>query len=255
MLTQLQRTFQSQQRFIANASHELRTPLAVIRATVDVAATDQSLSPDAVREMTADVREAVDHAESLIGALLILARNERGLTAYEQIDLATVVEDVLDTGKLGDRHLRTELEPAPIAGDPVLAERLVVNLIDNALRYNLAAGEVWIRTHCTPESSQLFIANTGPIISQVDSERILQPFQRLDDRTSHDGFGLGLTIVASIAAIHNGTLTAEPRSDGGLAVTVTIPTGSGLASDADHARPTSQSGRVDIEPSKERSVP
>jgi signal transduction histidine kinase len=67
------------------------------------------------------------------------------------------------------------------------------------------------------------VANTGPVISPTDADRIFQPFQRLNDRTSHNGSGLGLTIVASIAAIHGGTATARPRKDGGLSVTVTIP--------------------------------
>jgi signal transduction histidine kinase len=67
------------------------------------------------------------------------------------------------------------------------------------------------------------VANTGPVISPADADRILQPFQRLNDRTSHDGSGLGLAIVASIAKIHGGTATAQPRNDGGLSVTITIP--------------------------------
>jgi len=72
-------------------------------------------------------------------------------------------------------------------------------------------------------NSLLTVANTGPVISPADAGRIFQPFQRLSDRTSHDGSGLGLAIVASIAAIHGGTVTARPRDDGGLSVTVTIP--------------------------------
>ena len=173
--------------------------------------------------MAADIRAAVDHAEHLIGALLILARNERGLTVREEIDLATVAEDVLDTAGLGDRRVHATLEPAVISGDPVLAERLIANLVDNAVRYNLPGGDVWISTRTMAGSSQLTVANTGPVISPADAGRIFQPFQRLSDRTSHDGFGLGLAIVASIAAIHGGTATARPRDDGGLSVTVTIP--------------------------------
>ena len=173
--------------------------------------------------MAADIRAAVDHAEHLIGALLILARNERGLTVHEEVDLATVAEDVLDTAGLGDRRVHATLEPAVISGDPVLAERLIANLVDNAVRYNAAAGDIWISTRTAAGSSQLTVANTGPVISPADADRIFQPFQRLNDRTSHDGFGLGLAIVASIAAIHGGTATAHPRDDGGLSVTVTIP--------------------------------
>jgi signal transduction histidine kinase len=223
MLGRLQAAFEGQQRFIANASHELRTPLAVMGATVDVVLDNPGSTPGDLRGMAADIRAAVDHAEHLIGALLILARNERGLTVREEVDLATAAEDVLDTVGVGDRRVHARLEPAVILGDPVLAERLVANLVDNAVRYNIADGEIWIGTCTTASGSQLTVANTGPVIGPADIGRIFQPFQRLNDRTSHDGFGLGLPIVASIAAIHGGTVTARPRDDGGLSVTVTIP--------------------------------
>ena len=223
MLGRLQAAFEGQQRFIANASHELRTPLTVMRATVDVVLDSPDATPGDLRGMAADIRAAVDHAEHLIGALLILARNERGLTVHEDVDLATVAEDVLDAAGLGDRRVHLSLEPAVISGDPVLAERLIANLVDNAVRYNLPGGDIWISTRTVAGSSQLTVANTGPVISPADAGRIFQPFERLDGRTSGDGFGLGLAIVASIAAIHGGTATARPRDDGGLFVTVTIP--------------------------------
>jgi signal transduction histidine kinase len=223
MLDRLQAAFESQRRFIANASHELRTPLAVMRATVDVVLDDPDSTPADLRGMAVDIRAAVDHAEHLIGALFILARNERGLTVRDEVDLATVAEDILDTVGSSDRRVHATLEPAVVSGDPVLVERLVANLVDNAVRYSAAAGDIWISTRTTAGGSQLTVANGGPLFSQTDADRIFQPFQRLNERTSHDGFGLGLTIVASIAAIHGGTATAYPREGGGLAVTVTIP--------------------------------
>jgi signal transduction histidine kinase len=223
MLDRLQAAFESQRRFIANASHELRTPLAVMRATVDVVLGNPDSTPTDLRGMAADIRSAVDHAEHLIGALLIVARNERGLTVHEKVDLATAAEDVLDSAGPGDRRVHATLEPAVISGDPVLVDRLIANLVDNAIRYSAAAGDIWVSTGVIAGSSHLTVANTGQVISRANADRIFQPFQRLDDRTSHDGFGLGLTIVASIAAIHGGTATAHPRDDGGLSVTVTIP--------------------------------
>jgi signal transduction histidine kinase len=223
MLGRLQAAFEGQQRFIANASHELRTPLAVMRATVDVVLDDPDSTPGELRGMGADIRAAVDHAEHVIGALLILARNERGLTVHEEVDLATVAEDVLDNAVLSGRRVHATLESAVISGDPVLAERLIANLVDNAVRYNIAAGDIWISTRTTVDGSQLTVANTGASISAADAGSVFEPFQRLTDRTSHDGFGLGLAIVASIAAIHGGTATACPRDGGGLSVTVTIP--------------------------------
>ncbi len=241
MLGRLQAAFEAQRQFIANTSHELRTPLAVMRTTVDVVLGNPEGTPGDLRGMAADIRAAVDHAEHLIGALLILARNERGLTVHEEVDLATVAEDVLDTADPGDRRLHAKLESAVISGDPVLSERLIANLVDNAARYNAASGDIWISTRTAAGRSELTVANTGPVISPADADRIFQPFQRLNDRTSHDGSGLGLTIVASIAAIHGGTATARPRNDGGLSVTVTIPSagipaqGTGMQTDE---RPT-----------------
>ncbi len=224
MLDRLQATFESQQRFIANAAHELRTPLAVMHTTLDVVLDNPNRTPADLPSMVADIRTAVDHAEHLIDSLLILARNERGLTTNDEIDLATVAEDILDTTDHGNLQLHRTLEPAVITGDPVLAERLLANLIDNAVRYNHPGGQIWINIRTTNRTSQLTIANTGPPISSADIDRIFQPFQRLNDRISQNGFGLGLTIVSSITAIHNGTVTAQPRAGGGLTVTITIPT-------------------------------
>jgi signal transduction histidine kinase len=231
MLDRLQTAFEAQQRFIANASHELRTPLAVMGATVDVVLDDPHSTPANLREMATDIRAAVDHEEHLIGALLLLARNERGLTIRDHVDLATVAEDVLDTTDLGDRHLHATLEPAGISGDPMLIERLIVNLVDNAIRYNTTNGDIWITTNTSPETSthtgtgtsHVTVINTGPQLSLADTATIFEPFHRLNDRTHHEGFGLGLTIVASIATIHGGTPTAHAREAGGLAITITFP--------------------------------
>jgi signal transduction histidine kinase len=202
-----------------------------MRATIDVVLDNPDSTPEDLRDMATDIRAAVDHAEHLIGALLILARNERGLALHEQVDLATIAEDVLDSTDQGDLHVHTTLEPALISGDPVLAARLIANLVDNAARYNAAGGEIWISTRTEAGSSQLTIANTGPRISSADADRIFQPFQRLNQRASHDGFGLGLAIVASIAAVHGGTAAAHPRDGGGLSVIVRIPSGAPPAED------------------------
>jgi signal transduction histidine kinase len=223
MLGRLQSAFEGQQRFIANASHELRTPLAVMGATVDVVLGNPDATPGDLRGMAADIRAAVDHAEHLIGALLLLARNERGLTVRQEVDLATAAQDVLDTAGPGDRRVYATLEPAVISGDPVLAERLIANLVDNAIRYNFPGGDIWISIRAMAGSSLLTVANTGPVISPADAGRIFQPFQRLHDRTSHDGSGLGLAIVDSVAAIHGATIDARPNPGGGLVVDVTFP--------------------------------
>lgn len=223
MLDRLRAAFESQRRFIANASHELRTPLAVMRTSVDVVVADPTSTSDDLRRMAVDIRTAVDHAEHLIEALLILARNDRGLTVREDVDLATIAEDVLEPAHVGDRRVHTQLDSAVVSGNPVLIEHLIANLVDNAFRYSDDGGEIWVGTGLEHGSARLTVSNTGPIIDAQDIDRIFQPFQRLNSRTSHEGFGLGLTIVGSIAANHGGSATAVPRDGGGLSVTVTIP--------------------------------
>lgn len=223
MLGRIQTTFDSQERFIANASHELRTPLMVMRTTVDVVLAKPVPTRAELRDMAQDIRIEVDHAEGLVAALLTLARNERGLTVREDIDLATVAEDVLDSADPLDRRPRASLEPAITTGDPVLLERLIANLIDNAMRYNIPGGDVHITTSTVDGQPIVVVTNTGPIIVPETIGGLFEPFYRQNNRTTSDGYGLGLAIVASITAMHHGTVTAHPRPGGGLEVTVTMP--------------------------------
>jgi len=122
---------------------------------------------------------------------------------------------VLDAVDLCNRRIHATLEFAIISGDPVLTERLIANLVENAIRYNADAGEIWISTRTVARCSQLNVASTGPVLSRADVDRVFQPFERLGDRTSQEGFGLGLTTVASIAAIDGGTASAQRREEGG----------------------------------------
>jgi signal transduction histidine kinase len=194
-----------------------------MRTTLDVVLAKPAPAPGELRRMGQDVRAAVDHAERLINALLTLARSERGLTVREPVDLATVAEDALDVTDRGDRRLHASLEGAMTSGDPVLLERLAANLIDNAVRYNAPNGDLWLTTSTVSGHAALVVANTGPVIDREALHRLFEPFQRLQDRTGSDGFGLGLAIVASITTAHHGIVTAEPRPGGGLTVTVTMP--------------------------------
>jgi signal transduction histidine kinase len=223
MLERLQRAFEGQRRFIANASHELRTPLTVMRASVDVVLAKPHATEAELTGMARDVRAAVDHAEALIEALFTLARNDGGLAVREETDLATVAEDVLDGTDLRDRRAHVSLEPAPTTGDPILLERLTANLVDNAVRYNVPGGAVWLATSAVNGHVRLEVANDGPVVAPDAVGVLFQPFRRLHERTGGDGFGLGLAIVDSIVKVHGGTVLAEPQDGGGLHVTVTLP--------------------------------
>lgn len=223
MLNRLQTAFESQRRFIANAGHELRTPLTVMRTTLDVVLAKPAATDGELRAMGQDVRVAVDHADRLINSLLTLARSELDPTGHEPVDLATVAEDVLDVTDPVGRQLHICLEPAMTSGDPVLLERLVANLVDNAISYNVPGGQVWVRTSTVQGQTTLVVANTGPVIAKDALPALFEPFQRLQQRLTSQGFGLGLAIVASITTAHHGTVSAQARPEGGLTVTVTMP--------------------------------
>ncbi|GIF20542.1 sensor protein CutS [Paractinoplanes tereljensis] len=225
MLDRLQAAFDSQRRFIANAGHELRTPLTVMRTAVDVVLAKPEPTSAELIGMGHDVQAAVHQAQALIDALLTLARTDRGRFGQEAVDLATVTEDAIDARLPGGgpARLHTALAPAVTSGDPTLLERLAANLVDNAVRYNVADGDVWVSTSAANAHVVLTVENTGPVVTAEAARTLFEPFRRLHERTGDDGFGLGLAIVASIAAAHGGIAAAGVRPGGGLTVTVTLP--------------------------------
>jgi signal transduction histidine kinase len=223
MLERLDRAFTSQRQFIANASHELRTPLTVMRTAIDVVLAKPEPTRDELMSMAADIRHAVHHAELLIEALLVLARNEQARTLTDPLDLAAVAEDALEGRSDNGVTTTVALEHAPVTGDAVLLERLIANLLDNAERYNITGGTVEISTAADDTTSVVRVVNTGAVVPVDMVERLFQPFTRLDDRTRHDGFGLGLTLVSSIATVHGGSVDATAAPTGGLDISVRFP--------------------------------
>ncbi|MFG1916629.1 sensor histidine kinase [Micromonospora sp. NPDC048898] len=228
MLERLDRSFDGQRRFVANASHELRTPLALNRALVELAVTRPEASAE-TRRLGESLLAINERHERLIDGLLTLADSENELTERTPIDLAEVCAHVIDqAGKQApDVPIRRSLAPAPVSGDPVLVERLTVNLVENAVRHNLPAdGWVEVRTGLSADGrATLTVTNTGPAIAGYDIEIMFQPFRRLSrERVAGvRGFGLGLSIVRAVARAHGGTVDAQPRPAGGLTVTVTLP--------------------------------
>ena len=229
LLGRLERAFDSQRRFVANASHELRTPLTVDRAMLQVALADPHMTLDALRAVCGEVLEAGREQERLIDALLTLARSQRGLDHKEPVDLAAVITEVLHTYKpsaaADELHVDAALADATVFGDARLLYRLVSNLVDNATRHNIIGGRVQVTLAATTTDATLTVTNTGPLVAPDQVSRLLQPFQRdTPDRTATpDGLGLGLSIVAEIAQAHGASLDVRARPDGGLTVAVSFP--------------------------------
>ena len=166
MLGRLDAAFASQRRFVADASHELRTPLTVMRTAIDVTLAKPGRTPAQLEAMAVEVRHAADRAEALIEALLTLARSDRGTGPREPLDVAALAEDALDAAAPAIRahpvSVQAALEPAPAVGDPVLVERLVTNLIDNAVRHNVPDGWVQVATGTRAGMAFIDVANGGP---------------------------------------------------------------------------------------------
>ncbi|MGH2916744.1 MAG: sensor histidine kinase, partial [Solirubrobacteraceae bacterium] len=225
MLARLDGAFAGQRHFVANASHELRTPLAIMRTEIDVTLSDPGASVAELREMAEAVRDTVDRCERLLASLLLLARSEGAVRHAEPVDLSSLAADCITDLWARAQEARVEirdaLAPAWCSGDPGLLERLIANLVDNGIHHNQAGGHLDVVTRGDGDSVELVVSNGGPVIDPDDAQALAEPFRRLD--RSVRGFGLGLSIVRSIASAHHGQATLIARPEGGLEVRVRLP--------------------------------
>jgi signal transduction histidine kinase len=238
LLGRLDAAFDAQRRFAANASHELRTPLAISRTEVEVALADPDTPNAELRAMAERVRDATGRSERLIEGLLTLARSEQQPRLREPADLADAAALALEhthtrhqhqdqAGQDGGLRLVTRLRPAPVQGDPALLERMVANLVENAVRHNQPDGWLEVATGTSDGRAFVQVANGGPPIPADQVESLFEPFRRLHGRVASAsavrGAGLGLSIVRSVARAHGGDAHAMALAGGGLQVTVRLP--------------------------------
>ncbi|MFB4287889.1 sensor histidine kinase [Nonomuraea sp. ATR24] len=229
MLTRLNVAFDAQRRFVANASHELRTPLTINRTVLEIALSDPEASED-LKALGRTLLEVNARNEKLIEGLLLLARSERELAVRKPLDVRevaqTAVDQVLPFAEQHGVTFTTELVSAPTVGDPVLLERSISNLLENAVKYNIPEnGKVWIRTGMVDGALVVQVANTGQHVPAYEVNSLFEPFRRLNaDRVdSAKGAGLGLSIVRAVVQAHGGNVNAVPREGGGLVVTMRLP--------------------------------
>ncbi|MFF4269900.1 sensor histidine kinase [Streptomyces sp. NPDC001536] len=230
MLERLQRAFTAQQRFVGNASHELRTPLAINRTLLEVHLSDPG-APVELQQLGKTLLATNERSEQLVEGLLLLARSDNQIVERKPVDLAEVAEQAVDQVH-AEAHakgveIRGERQSAVVQGNGVLLERIALNLVQNAVRYNVPDdGWVEVTTEVLHGQAVLVVSNTGPVVPAYEIDNLFEPFKRLRgaDRTGSDkGVGLGLSIVRSVARAHGGHIYAQPREGGGLVMRVTLP--------------------------------
>ncbi len=234
MLERLDAAFGAQRDFVANASHEIRTPLTIMRTAIDVTLDDPDATVADYRDTAVTIRAAIDRADALTDALLVLAQAEAAPLVDEIVDLSEVIEASLHRLDAAGADIDTMLDvgPAIVRGDRELLERLADNLIENAITYNVDAG--WIKVSTSSHDvgadnrAQLRVTNSGPIVAADSVDQLFERFERVDHSRSRatGGFGLGLSIVAAIARLHNAEIHAAARPEGGLDISVDFPAAS-----------------------------
>ncbi|TDD24734.1 sensor histidine kinase [Nonomuraea diastatica] len=223
LLARLESAFDAQKHFVANAAHELRTPLTLERALLEEALTDGEATRASFRVLADRLLRLSIDQDRRLEALLTLANSERGPDRQEPFDLAAVVERVLDAAP---SRIGAALAAAPVSGDPAQVERLIANLVDNAVQHNVPGGRANVVTGVQDGRALLSVSNSGPVIPPGEIERLFAPFQRLrTERTTHDDghHGLGLSIVQAVATAHNAVITAHAAPSGGLLVEIAFP--------------------------------
>lgn len=225
MLDRVAEGYEAQRRFAANASHELRTPLATQRALIEVSLSS-ALTAEQLELLSRQLLSTNERNERLIEGLLVLAETERGLVTSgpQRLDLITaaVVETLRPFAKERGVEVEAVTTPAEVHGEAPLLERLVTNLVQNAIKYNVEDG--WVRVVVTPTAG-LVVANSGVRVARESVDSLFEPFRRASgDRLDHGGgVGLGLTIARSVVAAHHGTIRASANDEGGLTVEVALP--------------------------------
>lgn len=229
MLDRLERAFTAQQRFVGNASHELRTPLAINRTLLEVQLSDPAAPPE-LQQLGKTLLATNERSEQLVEGLLLLARSDNQIVERKPVDLAEVadraVDQVRSEADAKGVEIRGERGPAVVQGNGVLLERIALNLVQNAVRYNVRdEGWVEVTTEAQHGQAVLVVSNTGPVVPAYEIDNLFEPFTRLrTERTGSDkGVGLGLSIARSVARAHGGRIIAEPREGGGLVMRVTLP--------------------------------
>jgi two-component system, OmpR family, sensor histidine kinase KdpD len=213
---------------LAAVSHDLRSPLSSAKAAVESLRTGEVRWTDGEREeLLATADESLERLARLVANLLDMSRLQAGLlgVAAEPVDVEEILtRAVADLGPAGAQvRVQAPAGLPDVLADPALLERVLVNLVANAVRYGPAGTPVLVTASALAGRVELRVVDRGPGVSEADRDRIFLPFQRLGDRDNETGVGLGLALSRGLVEAMDGTLDPEDTPGGGLTMIVTLP--------------------------------
>jgi two-component system, OmpR family, sensor kinase len=229
MLTSIESAYRAQQRFVADASHELRTPLTTIQGNLEIIRRERAMAePDRMEALAETEREAA-RLSRLVADLLALARADAGATlAQRPVDMDAIVIDTFHTARqlaCGQSLSLEPFEPARVLGDEDRLRQVIIVLLDNALKYTPADGQVHLGLQVCGAQAEILVRDTGIGIPESDLPHVFERFYRADPARSRDsgGIGLGLAIARWIVEQHGGSITLDSTLDQGTTARVRLP--------------------------------
>ena len=231
MLDRLNRAFHQMRQFSADASHELQTPLTILKGEMEVALRSQR-SPEEYQRILGSGLEEIDRINHLVDGLLLLARADAGVLRLDlqPVDIASLLQEIGEQMKVvaDDRSVSLQtgtMASVSIQGDRPQLRRLVLNLVDNAVKYTPAGGSVTLSLRTDSDWAFLVFSDTGTGLSENEQQRIFDRFHRTTETRARDqrGVGLGLSIARSIAEAHGGRIDVESTPGKGSIFTVRLP--------------------------------
>jgi signal transduction histidine kinase len=231
MIERIQQSYEQARRFSADASHELKTPLTIIRGEIEAALRSGKLTPAHERTML-NLQEETERLVHIVESLLLLSQADAGKLKLDlrPVDLSVMLEDLMEDVEIlaAPRDLKLQVKIAKnavVRAEPQFIRQILLNLFDNAIKYNEPNGEIHAELRADQQNVIFTISNTGSIIGEEDRPRVFDRFHRAERsrERSRGGQGLGLSICREIARAHGGEIGLVPNEFGWTSFELKLP--------------------------------
>ncbi len=231
MLGRLESGFESQKQFIEDASHELRTPIAIAQTNIEVTEMEEKTTVQDYKRLMEVLKMSLERMNRLSDNLLLLSEGEQSRAKWSVVDMSVLLEEVIaeTSAKAIDIGIGLELQPVTekmlVTGDAMLLKQAVINLVDNAIKYNRSGGTVKIFAQAEGAQLVVQVKDSGIGISIADRQHIFNRFYRVDKSRSRSqgGSGLGLAIVKKVVEDHGGTISVKSTPGEGSTFLISLP--------------------------------